>query len=104
MSVARGNQIFCTRAVFDNARGALKGSAIEGVGDVVWVNYGAYMLKGSEEAVELCEVGSSEVAVLKAPLPSDKVSPLQESAGDQRGLAKHSEVHGPAAIAIVPIP
>ncbi len=76
MSVARGNQIFCTRAVFDNARGSLKGSAIEGVGDVIWVNYGAYMLKGSEEPVELCEVGSSEVAVLKAPQPSDKVSPL----------------------------
>jgi class 3 adenylate cyclase/Tol biopolymer transport system component len=76
MSVARGNQIFCTRAVFDNARGSLRGSAIEGVGDVVWVNYGAYLLKGSEDSVELCEFGSNDVAVLKAPQPSDRVSPL----------------------------
>jgi class 3 adenylate cyclase len=76
MSVARGNQIFCTRAVFDNARSALKGHAIEGVGDAVWVNYGAYLLKGSDDPIELCEIGSADVAVLKAPEPSDKVSPL----------------------------
>ena len=76
MSVAQGNQIFCTRAVFDNARGALKGSAIEGVGEVTWVTYGRYMLKGSEEPVEVCEVGSSDVAILRAPEPSDKVFPV----------------------------
>jgi len=76
MSVARGNQIFCTRAVFDNARGALKGRAVEGVGEAVWVNYGAYLLKGSDEPVELCEIGSADVAVLKAPEANDKVAPV----------------------------
>jgi serine/threonine-protein kinase len=76
MSVARGDQIFCTRAVFDNARSALKGRAVEGVGEAVWVNYGAYLLKGSDEPVELCEIGSADVAVLKAPETNDKVAPI----------------------------
>ena len=80
MSAARGNQILCTRSVFDNARGSLKGSAIAGVGDVAWVNYGPYLLKGSEEPMELCEVGSSDVAVLKAPQSSDKVAPVSSGA------------------------
>jgi TolB-like protein/class 3 adenylate cyclase/Tol biopolymer transport system component/tetratricopeptide (TPR) repeat protein len=76
MSIARGNQVFCTRAVFDSARSSLKGQTIEGIGDAVWVNYGAYLLKGSEEPVEICEIGSSEVAVMKAPEATDKVFPL----------------------------
>jgi len=76
MSVARGNQVFCTRAVFDNARSALKGRPIEGVGEAIWVNYGAYLLKGSEDPIELCEIGSAEVALMKAPEPTDKVAPM----------------------------
>jgi len=76
MSIARGNQVFCTRAVFDSARSSLKGQVIDGIGDAVWVNYGAYLLKGSEEPVEICEIGSSEVAVMKAPEATDKVFPV----------------------------
>jgi len=76
MSIARGNQVFCTRAVFDSARSSLKGQVIDGIGDAVWVNYGAYLLKGSDEPVEICEIGSSEVAVMKAPEATDKVFPL----------------------------
>ena len=76
MSVARGNQIFCTRTVFDNARSALKGHPIEGVGEAVWVSYGAFLLKGSEEPIELCEIGSADVAVLKAPETNEKVTPV----------------------------
>ena len=95
MSVARGNQIYCTRAVFDNAKGALKGSAIEGVGDIVWVNYGAYLLKGSEDPVELCEVGSSEIAILKAPQPSDKVRPAAVGSSESAPEARQgSQVMG----------
>ncbi len=76
MSVARGDQVFCTRAVFDNARGALKGRPIDGVGEAIWINYGAFLLKGSENPVELCEIGSADVAVFKAPETNDKVAPV----------------------------
>lgn len=82
MSVARGDQIFCTRAVFDNARSTLKGRPIEGVGDTVWVNYGAYLLKGSQDPVELCEIGSAEVDVMKAPKTSDKIAPVMPGGVD----------------------
>ena len=76
MSVARGGQIYCTRAVFDNAQRVLKGRTVDNVGDVVWVNYGAYLLKGSEDPVELCEIGSATVPVMKAPETNDKVAPV----------------------------
>ena len=76
MSIARGDQIFCTRAVYDSARSALKGQAIEGVGDAIWVSYGHFLLKGSDDPVEVCEIGSAEVAVLKAPEANDKVVPV----------------------------
>jgi len=96
MSVARGNQVFCTRAVFDNARSALKGRAIDGVGDAVWVNYGAYLLKGSEEPVELCEIGSADVAVLKAPEANDKVAPVQPGGVEaMRALIPYEESVAP---------
>lgn len=76
MSVADGNQIYCTRAVFDNARSSLTSESIEGVGEVFWVRHGMYMLKGSADPLELCEVGSREVTVSSAPHASDKVTPV----------------------------
>jgi len=76
MSIARGDQVFCTRAVYDSARGSLKGQKIEGVGDAIWVSYGHFLLKGSDDPVEVCEIGSAEVAVMKAPEANDKVVPV----------------------------
>lgn len=73
MSLAEGNQILLTRAVFDNARQVLKGETIEGVGALSWFNHGPYLLKGVDEHIEICEVGESDHAVLKAPGDSEKV-------------------------------
>lgn len=76
MSLAEGDQILLTRSAFDNARQVLKGEAVEGVGSLVWMNHGPYLLKGVEEPMEICEVGESKVAILKPPEDSDKVHRL----------------------------
>jgi len=62
-----------TRSAFDNARQVPKGEAIEGVGALSWLNHGQYLLKGVEEPVEICVVGETGAAVLKAPGDSEKV-------------------------------
>jgi class 3 adenylate cyclase len=56
MSLAKAGQVLMTRAVFDSARQVLKGEDIHGIGGLEWLNYGAYLLKGLEEPVEVCEV------------------------------------------------
>jgi WD40 repeat protein/class 3 adenylate cyclase/tRNA A-37 threonylcarbamoyl transferase component Bud32 len=56
MSLAKAGQVLMTRAVFDSARQVLKGEDIEGVGQLAWLNHGAYLLKGLNEPVEICEV------------------------------------------------
>jgi len=84
MSVAEGNQIYCTRAVFDNARSALTGQELDGVGKVFWVRHGMYMLKGSADPVELCEVGSSDVRGSGAPKTSDKVVAVSAPVGNSK--------------------
>ena len=37
MDLARGGQILCSRSVFDDARQAMKGGEIEGVGALAWI-------------------------------------------------------------------
>ena len=59
MSMARGGQVLVTRPVFDSARQVLKDEDLEGVGPLAWVSHGAYVLKGVEEPVEICEVGEA---------------------------------------------
>jgi serine/threonine-protein kinase len=71
MALAQGGQILLTRFAFDNARTILKGEEIEGVGALTWMNHGAYVLKGVEEPVEICEVGETG-APLTPPANSDK--------------------------------
>lgn len=73
MSLAEGNQILLTRSAFDNARQVLKGEEIEGVGTLSWLNHGAYVLKGVDEPLEICEVGEEGFAALKPPADSQKV-------------------------------
>ncbi len=77
MSLARADQIYCTRSVFDNARSALKNEAIEGVGTVAWRNYGLFELKGSDEPAEICEVGEEGLAPLLPPAANDKCMPIK---------------------------
>ncbi len=77
MSLARGDQIYCTRAVFENARSSLKGRSIEGVDDLQWREHGNFELKGSENLVEVCEVGDAAHAPLKPPEANDKCRPYR---------------------------
>ena len=76
MSLARGNQIYCTRAVFDSARSSLRGrSRIGGCGKLKWATYGFFELKGSPEPLDICEVGEKDFAPLVPPETNDKCWP-----------------------------
>ena len=72
MSLARGDQIYMSRPVYDNARSAMKGQAVEGVGEVAWHNHGPFVLKGSDEPIEVCEVGEVGHADFAPPEANDK--------------------------------
>jgi len=72
MSLAQGDQILLTRAVFDSARQTLKGEDIPGVGRLSWLNHGPFLLKGIEEPVEICEVYEGTEQPPSAPTTSDK--------------------------------
>ena len=72
MSLAQGGQILMTRAVFDNARQALRGEEIQGSKELKWLNHGPYLLKGLEEPVEVCEVGEAEGFPLTPPPTTQK--------------------------------
>ncbi|MSU34255.1 MAG: hypothetical protein EXS36_03925 [Pedosphaera sp.] len=72
MSLADGDQILLTRAAFDNARQVLKGEELGGVNELQWLNHGAYVLKGVEEPLEICEVGEAGMASLKPPTDATK--------------------------------
>ena len=72
MSLGSGNQILLTRSAFDNARQALKGEEMAGLGALSWLNHGTYLLAGVEEPVEICEVGEANLAALKQPADSEK--------------------------------
>jgi serine/threonine-protein kinase len=82
MSLAEGGQILLTRGVFDSARQVLKGEDIEGVGPLSWVSHGAYLLKGIEEAVEVCEVSEVGQRAPLAPKTSEKAQ-RQVRAGEE---------------------
>lgn len=72
-SLAQAGQILLTRSAFDNARQVLKGQLISGIGNLEWQIHGQYILKGIEDPLDICEVGESGVAPLKAPADSEKV-------------------------------
>ncbi|MDA1274592.1 MAG: SUMF1/EgtB/PvdO family nonheme iron enzyme [Verrucomicrobia bacterium] len=72
MSLGAGNQILLTRSAFDNARQALKGEEMAGLGALSWLNHGTYQLAGVEEPVEICEVGEASLAALQQPPDSEK--------------------------------
>ena len=72
MSLGQGDQILMTRFVFDNARQVLRGQDVQGVGPLSWLNHGPYLLKGVEEALEVCEVGEAGKGALTPPISSEK--------------------------------
>ncbi len=72
MSLAVGGQILVSREVFDSARKVLKGEDLPDVGPLEWLNHGPYLLKGIEEAVEICEVRETGRVPLSPPTSSEK--------------------------------
>ncbi len=81
MSICPGGRILLTRFALDNAKQALKGQAVDGVGDLEWTQHGWFRIKGVAEPVELFEVGETSGPV---PLPleaSEKVEPVEGLVG-----------------------
>jgi len=79
MSLAEGGQVLCSRAVFDDARQALKGADLAGIGTLGWVSHGLYFLKGREDPLEVCEVGEEGVATFAKPAGNEKARPADLS-------------------------
>lgn len=95
MALGEGDQILLSRFAFDNARQAMHGDAIEGVGEIGWFNHGFFQIKGVEAPVEICEVGELGCARLEMPASGEKA---------QRVLTDAEPVPGwrPAAGQMVP--
>lgn len=72
MGLAKPGQVLMTRPVFDNARQAFKGSGEA----LTWLNHGAFLLKGIEEPVEICEVRPPGESTLSPPTGSEKAQRL----------------------------
>ncbi len=85
MSLAKGGQVLMTRAVFDSARQLLKNEDIEGAGELAWLNHGAYLLKGLDEAVEICEVREAGKEAAEPPANTEKAQ-RQVRAGEEETL------------------
>ena len=81
MSLGEGGQTLMSRSAFDNASHVLKGQPIEGVGELVWLSHGFYVLKGLTCPLEICEVGERGLALLRAPADTDKA--YQRVSADQ---------------------
>lgn len=85
MSLAQGGQILMTRSIFDDARQYVREHPQRGNDEgpgLQWMAHGLYLFKGSEEPVDVYEVGASGFAPLRAPLDSEKarraVSAIEE--------------------------
>ena len=82
MSLADGDQILMSRVVFDNARQVLRGQELQGLSELSWLNHGAYLMKGIDEPLEVCEVGELGKAILAEPKDSEKARRHATSSGE----------------------
>lgn len=71
-SLGAADQILLTRFAFDSARQVLKGKDFENIPQLTWLNHGPYLMKGIEEALEVCEVGENGKAALTRPADTAK--------------------------------
>ena len=91
MSLGDGDQILMTRATFDNARQVLKGQDLAQLGPLTWEGYGAYLLQGVEEPLEVCEVGETGRARLAPPADSAKARRAESLRDGSRRLPRSAE-------------
>jgi len=85
MGLAEGGQILLTRALFDSARQYVRKHPTTADGrtlTVQWMAHGPYRFKGSDEPMEMFEVGAQGESPLRAPQNSEKaqraIAPGQE--------------------------
>lgn len=75
MSLGEGGQTLMTRAAFDSARQSVRSFTLTDdspESELEWLAYGHYRFKGSEEPMEIFEVGVKDAAPLRAPGDSEK--------------------------------
>jgi len=95
MSLAQGGQILLTRTAFDSARQYVREHPPVEDGQtapqIQWCGHGAYLFAGSDESIEIFEVGAVGIAPLSAPPDTVKGhrargnTPSFESAGKASG-------------------
>jgi serine/threonine-protein kinase len=75
MSLALGNQILLTRQAFNDARQFVSQApnVLQGAPPLRWMAHGPYLFKGTDEPLEVYEVGIEGVSPLMRPPDSDKV-------------------------------
>jgi len=71
MSLAAGGQILLTRGIFDSARQHVLTAPDRSM--LCWLAHGPYLVKGSDEPIEIYEVGVEGLSVLQPPPDSAKV-------------------------------
>jgi CHASE2 domain-containing sensor protein/class 3 adenylate cyclase len=78
MDLALGNQILLSRAIWDDARRNVRSHPpIDGGGKtplIEWRAHGRYLLKGTDEPMEVFEVGARGIANLQQPPDSPKAA------------------------------
>lgn len=89
MDLALPGQILLTRGAFDDARQYIRRHPASEVGDdgaeskLSWMAHGRYLFQGSDEALEVFEVGSAGVAPLSAPPDSKKARAVRAVARNE---------------------
>ncbi len=75
MTLAAGRQILMTRVTFNDARQFVRAHPTSGDGDTPelrWVAHGQYLFQGTDEPMEVFEVGAVGIAPLAPPADSPK--------------------------------
>lgn len=97
MSLAQGGQILMTRAVYDDARQFVREHPSRPGGApspaLQWKSHGSYSFKGSEDPVEVFEVGAAGFAPLTAPPNTEKArSAAAPALAPSSGAARKSSL------------
>ena len=72
MSLAVGGQVLLTRGAFDDARQFVREGQQQSGAHLKWMAHGPYLFKGSEDPMEVFEVGLAGISPLARPADSEK--------------------------------
>ena len=71
-SLADGGRTLMSGVAFENAKMMMGDEPMDGLGELAWVNHGAYQLKGVPRPVSICEVGEVEFVEFVPPPDTEK--------------------------------